>query len=73
MGAVGPARMPPEIVTAWNAALRKVGERQETADLLARFGIERVTSTPEEFGAFIRSEMAKWAEVARVANVGLEG
>jgi tripartite-type tricarboxylate transporter receptor subunit TctC len=69
MGAVGPARMPPEIVTAWNAALRKVWERQETADRLASFGIERVTSTPEEFGVFIRSQIETWARQIKAAGI----
>jgi tripartite-type tricarboxylate transporter receptor subunit TctC len=69
MGAVGPARMPAEVVTAWNAALRKVWERQETADRLATFGIERVTSTPEEFGAFIRSQIETWARQIKAAGI----
>ena len=29
--------------------------------------------TPEEFSAFVRREIAQWCEVARVANVRLEG
>jgi tripartite-type tricarboxylate transporter receptor subunit TctC len=69
MGAVGPARMPAEVVTAWNAALRKVWERPETADRLASFGIERVTSTPEEFGAFIRSQIETWARQIKAAGI----
>jgi len=69
MGAVGPARMPAEIVTAWNAAMRKVWERQETADRLAILGIERVTSTPEEFSAFIRSQIETWARQIKAAGI----
>jgi tripartite-type tricarboxylate transporter receptor subunit TctC len=30
------------------------------------------SATPEEFGAFIRSELAKWAKVARDANIKAE-
>lgn len=69
MGAVGPARLPAEVVTAWNAALRKVWERQETADRLATFGIERVTSSPAEFGAFIRSQIETWARQIKAAGI----
>jgi hypothetical protein len=29
--------------------------------------------TPEQFGAFLRAELARWREVARIANVRLEG
>jgi len=69
MGAVGPARMPEEVVTAWNAAIRKVWEREETARRLGTFGIERVTSTPQEFGTFIREQIRFWGEQARAAGI----
>jgi tripartite-type tricarboxylate transporter receptor subunit TctC len=69
MGAVGPARMPEEIVGAWNAAIRKVWDRDATARRLGELGIERVTSTPAEFGAFIRSQIAFWGEQARAAGI----
>ncbi len=69
MGAVGPARMPEEVVTAWNAAIRKVWEREETARRLGAFGIERVTSTPQEFGTFIREQLRFWGEQARAAGI----
>ncbi|MBB5690308.1 tripartite tricarboxylate transporter substrate binding protein [Roseomonas alkaliterrae] len=69
MGAVGPARMPEEAVAAWNAAIRKVWDRDETAARLGTFGIERVTSTPQEFGAFIREQIRFWGEQARAAGI----
>jgi tripartite-type tricarboxylate transporter receptor subunit TctC len=69
MGAVGPARMPEEIVTAWNAAIRRVWDRPETETRLGELGIERVTSTPEEFATFIREQLAFWAEQVRAAGI----
>jgi len=69
MGAVGPARMPAEAVAAWNAAIRRVWDRDETAQRLGTFGIERVTSTPEEFGAFIREQLRFWGEQVRAAGI----
>lgn len=69
MGAVGPARMPEEMVAAWNAAIRKVWERDETARRLGEFGIERVTSTPAEFGNFIRQQVEFWGQQARAAGL----
>ena len=42
---------------------------QET---LAREGIERAGTTPEQFGAFIRSEIAKWTTVVRETGVRLD-
>jgi tripartite-type tricarboxylate transporter receptor subunit TctC len=29
--------------------------------------------TPDQFGSFVRAEVAKWREVARAGNVRLEG
>ena len=69
MGAVGPARMPEEMVAAWNAAIRKVWDRDETARRLGEFGIERVTSTPAEFGSFIRQQVEFWGQQARAAGI----
>ncbi|NMJ40074.1 tripartite tricarboxylate transporter substrate binding protein [Roseomonas sp. JC162] len=69
MGAVGPARMPEEVVGAWNAAIRKVWDRPETVRRLGDVGIEKVTSTAAEFGAFIRQQIAFWGEQARAAGI----
>jgi len=69
MGAVGPARLPEDVTAAWNAAIRRVWERPATAERLGTFGIERVTSTPAEFGAFIRDQVAFWGEQARAAGI----
>jgi tripartite-type tricarboxylate transporter receptor subunit TctC len=72
-GIVAPAATPAEIVRRINAdvvaILRDPGVAQRMADLSA----VPDPGTPEEFGAFIRAEIAKWREVARVANVRLEG
>ena len=69
MGAVGPARMPPEIVAAFNSHMRKVWETPEAARRLAEVGIEREVSTPEQFGGFIREQLAFWARAARAAGL----
>ena len=69
MGAVGPARMPPEIVRAFNARMRKVWETPEAARRLAEVGIEREVSTPEQFGTFIREQLEFWARQARAAGL----
>jgi tripartite-type tricarboxylate transporter receptor subunit TctC len=72
-GLVAPAATPPEIVRRINAEV--VAILREPA-VVARM-TEMVTipqpTTPEEYAAFIRSEIAKWREVARAANVRLEG
>ena len=69
MGAVGPARMPEEVLGAWNAAIRRVWDRPETIQRLGEFGIEKVTSTPAEFATFIRQQVEFWGQQARAAGL----
>ncbi|MBW6396815.1 tripartite tricarboxylate transporter substrate binding protein [Roseomonas sp. HJA6] len=69
MGAVGPAHMPEEILGGWNAAIRRVWDREATIRRLGEFGIEQATSTPAEFGTFIRAQIAFWGEQARAAGI----
>ena len=39
---------------------------------LSVLGFEPVVSTPAEFGARIKSEIAKWDKVVRAANIRIE-
>lgn len=44
-------------------------------DIKAKFadlGAQSIGSTPAELAAFMRGEMAKWADVVKVANVKIE-
>ena len=41
----------------------------EVRDRIKSFGTEPLGNTPEEFAAQIRSDIVKWAKVARAANV----
>ena len=38
----------------------------------ATLGIEPVGNSPEEFGAQVRDDLARWREVVKAANVKLE-
>ena len=52
------------------------GELKLSPAMVARFvemGVIAAPGTPDEFGAFVRREIAQWREVARMANVRLEG
>ena len=41
-------------------------------DRLAVLGAEIVASTPREYGAFIKSEIAKWGKLVREAGIRAE-
>jgi len=68
-GILAPAGTPKPIIARLNAEIVRV---MQAPDLQARFaatGTEPRTSTPEEFGAFIRQEMEKWGKVVRQAGL----
>ena len=68
-GLVAPAGTPPEIVTTLNAALRKV---IESPDVQARFknvGFEGFSSTPQEFGDYIKAELVDWGKMVKDAGI----
>jgi tripartite-type tricarboxylate transporter receptor subunit TctC len=50
----------------------KIMADEEIKAKFADLGAQPIGSTPAELAAFLRSEMAKWAEVVKVANVKIE-
>lgn len=68
-GVVAPARTPRDIIARVNSEivgqLRNPGMREK----LAANGAEVVASTPEQFGSYIESEIAKWAKVIKAAGI----
>ena len=71
-GILAPARTPPEIVAKLNAEIVKAVNDLATKALLANQAMQTVGSTPEEFAAFIRNDIATWKAVAMAANVTVE-
>ena len=67
-----PARTPPAIVARVNAALQAVLATPELKNILAAQGAEAVSSTPDQFGAFVQGESAKWAKLIRDADIKVE-
>ena len=47
----------------------KILRAPDIRDRLLSMGAEPVGSSQEQFGAFIKSEMAKWGKVIRAANI----
>ena len=72
LGLVAPAGTPAPIVNRLNRELHRVLAEPATRERLGGLGAQVLTSTPEAFHAFIRSELAKWGEAVRVNNVRLD-
>ena len=72
LGIVAPRGTPAPIVARLNAALNGIVRQPDTAARLVGQGAEVVTGTPEEFGAFIRAEIERWAKVAAETGMRAE-
>ena len=68
-GVVAPARTPAAIIARLNAEIVNVMNMPRVRDFLLQQGIEARSGTPEQFGAFIRNEIPKWAEVIRFSGL----
>jgi tripartite-type tricarboxylate transporter receptor subunit TctC len=71
-GLSGPAKLPREIVTKVNTDVIKIVNAPELRERLKAEGSDPVGSTPEQYAAFLREEIAKWAKVIKFANVQAE-
>lgn len=69
---LAPAATPPEIVKRLHAEVVKVMAMDDIRAKFADLGAQPVGSNPEELAAFLKVEMAKWAEVVKTANVKIE-
>ena len=68
-GILAPAGTPRPIITRLNAEFVKIMRSPEMKERLATLATDPLTSTPEEFGAYIQSEIAKWGDVIRKAGL----
>jgi tripartite-type tricarboxylate transporter receptor subunit TctC len=66
------AGVPADIVAQLNGELARIITAPEMRERLARDGTESVGNTPEQFAAYFKASMAKWARVIREANIRIE-
>ena len=71
-GIMAPAATPAAIVAKLNAEIAKVMGQPEVRKQLADQGAEAVTTTPEQFGSFIASEISRWAVVVKESGAKAE-
>ena len=71
-GVLAPAGTPPEAVAKLSQALNAALAQADVKEKFAAAGLDTVSSTPAEFAAFIRSEIVKWAKVAKEANIKVD-
>jgi len=72
VGFFAPAKTPPEIVQRWNAETLKIMQTPEMQARLLNEGARFIAMSPEQFGAFVKSEIAKWAPVVKASGARVD-
>ena len=71
-GLVAPAKTPAGVVTKLNTALRKIIDSPETQARFRNVGFQGFSSTPGEFGDFIKVQLGKWSKMVKDAGIQAE-
>ena len=71
-GLFAPTGTPQAIVNRLNAEIVRIVKLPETRERFLTLGAEPVGSTAEQFGAFFKSEVAKWARVVKESGARVE-
>jgi tripartite-type tricarboxylate transporter receptor subunit TctC len=67
-----PAGTSPDIVKRWNAEVNRIMQSPEIQARLPNEGARFVPNTPEQFAAFVKSEIAKWAPVVKASGARVD-
>ena len=71
-GVVTRAESPREAVSRLNGEIRKIMQLPDIRERLATQGGDPVTDTPEEFAAFLKADIAKWAKVVKESGARVD-
>ncbi len=71
-GVLLPAGTPRAIVQRFHADIVKVMNDADLKERFAALGVDAVSSTPEEFAAFMRTESVKYAKLIKNANIKID-
>jgi tripartite-type tricarboxylate transporter receptor subunit TctC len=71
-GVLVPANTPAAIVARLNASVQKAVTNRDVKEKLGQGGVETEASTPEGFGKIVRTDVEKWRQIIRTANIKAE-
>jgi tripartite-type tricarboxylate transporter receptor subunit TctC len=72
IGLFAPASTPADIVRRWNAEVARVMQAPDIQARLPAEGARFTAQTPEQFGEFVKREIAKWAPVVRASGAKVD-
>jgi len=71
-GVLAPAKTPKDLINKIQSDIKLAMSGPEIKDKMDKLGIEIISSSPEEFDQYLKSEFNKWSNVARQANIKSE-
>ena len=69
VGVLAPAGTPRDILQRLNAEIVKILQSPEVKERFFKQGVDVQTSTPEQFDALVKAEVARWAKVIKDAGI----
>ena len=71
-GLFAPAKVPASIIKKINADVNEVVTSKDVTDKFAALGAEPYLTTPQEFAAVLRTDIAKWGQVVKSSGASVE-
>ena len=71
-GVLAPAGTPKEVINRLSIEIAKIARSPEMRERLAGMGAEPVGGTPEEFGAVMARDIAKWTALAKSVGIKID-
>jgi tripartite-type tricarboxylate transporter receptor subunit TctC len=71
-GIFGPAALSPDITNKLNAEVGTMAMAADARERLAQLGAEPAKLTPDEFGRYVKGEVARWAKVVKESGARLD-
>ena len=72
VGVLAPAATPREVVAKLNAEIVRILGLPEVRERLLGLGAEPVANSPEQFAAWLREDIARWARIVKDARIPLQ-
>ena len=71
-GVSGPANLPPAIITLLNTEINNAIQSPEMKERLSSEAIQPMPMSPEQFGQYIKDDIARWSKIAKARNIQLD-